>query len=165
MEPRGWAPRPRADTLDGMAENLEVRAEALVTDADRALLDRPLHGLLTIPPGPGRLPAPRPVWFERTPEDDIALFSMADALKVRRLGADPRASFVVVAPEGEPEGWVSIEADVTLPDGGASDLAFRLAGRYWADLTTPEHRELMELYAVEENLRRIVLHPRRVSRS
>jgi hypothetical protein len=147
-----------------MADDTTVMTGSLFTDTDRALLDRPLHGLLTIPPGPQRLPAPRPVWFERTPEDDIALFSMADALKVRRLGTDPRASFVVVTPEGEPEGWVSIEADVSLPEGGATDLARRLAERYWDDLTTPGHRELLELYAVEENLRRIVLHPRRVTR-
>ncbi|MEJ2864419.1 pyridoxamine 5'-phosphate oxidase family protein [Actinomycetospora flava] len=136
----------------------------MFTDSDRALLDRPLHGLLTIPPGRDRLPAPRPVWFERTPGDDLQLFSMADALKVRRLTADPQASFVVVAPATETEAWVSVEADVTLHPDGAADLALRLSERYWDDLTTPEHRELVALYAKEENLRRIVLHPRRVTR-
>ncbi|TDQ60918.1 pyridoxamine 5'-phosphate oxidase [Actinomycetospora succinea] len=135
----------------------------MFTDTDRALLDRPLHGLLTIPPGPQRLPAPRPVWFERTADDEIQLFSMADALKVRRLEAEPLASFVVITPGGEPEGWVSIEADVTLPEDGATDLALRLAERYWEDLT-PERRDRIEDYSVEENLRRIVLHPRRVTR-
>ena len=136
----------------------------MFTDPDRALLDRPLHGLLTIPPGRDRLPAPRPVWFERTPEDDLQLFSMADALKVRRLQADPRASLVVVVPATETEAWVSVEADVTVHEDGAADLALRLSERYWDDLTTPEHRELVELYRTEENLRRIVLHPRRVTR-
>ncbi|MEJ2888617.1 pyridoxamine 5'-phosphate oxidase family protein [Actinomycetospora aeridis] len=135
-----------------------------LTAYDRDLLGRPLHGLLTIPPGPNRLPAPRPVWFELTPEGEVQLFSMADALKVRRLEADPQATFVVVKPDGEPEGWVSIEADVTLPDGGASELALRLAERYWGDLASPEQRERVEDYRVEENLRRIVLHPRRVTR-
>lgn len=138
--------------------------EPMITDADRALLDRPLHGLLTIPPGPRRLPAPRPVWFETTPGGDLQLFSMADALKVRRLEADPQASFVVITPAVEPEGWISIEADVTLHRDGATDLALRLSQRYWDDPTTPEHRELTEVYSVEENLRRIVLHPRRVTR-
>lgn len=137
--------------------------EAL-TASDRDLLDRPLHGLLTIPPGPHRLPAPRPVWFETTAEGDVALFSMAATLKVRRLEADPRASFVVVAPADEPERWVSIEADVAVHDDGASALALRLAERYWADTTTPEHRELLDVYGVEADLRRIVLHPRRVTR-
>ncbi|MHC1558984.1 pyridoxamine 5'-phosphate oxidase family protein [Actinomycetospora sp. C-140] len=138
-------------------------ADDTITATDRALLDRPLHGLLTIPPGPRRLPAPRPVWFETTADGAVQLFSMADALKVRRLKADPRASFVVMTLPDEPEGWVSIEADVTVHDDGAADLARRLADRYW-DTTTPEHRDLLALYSVEENLRRIVLHPRRVVR-
>ncbi|WP_285657100.1 pyridoxamine 5'-phosphate oxidase family protein [Actinomycetospora sp. NBRC 106375] len=139
-------------------------ADDTITATDRALLDRPLHGLLTIPPGPRRLPAPRPVWFETTADGEVALFSMADALKVRRLQADPRASFVVMTLPDEPEGWVSIEADVTVHADGAADLARRLADRYWKDTTTPEHRELLALYSREEDLRRIVLHPRRVTR-
>ncbi|GAA4839924.1 pyridoxamine 5'-phosphate oxidase family protein [Actinomycetospora corticicola] len=135
-----------------------------ITAADRELLDRPLVGLLTVPPGPERLPAPRPVWFETTPEGDLQLFSMADALKVRRLTAEPRASFVVVAPVDEPEGWVSVEADVTVHDDGAAELAHRLVGRYWADPDTEEHRELLATFADPANVRRIVLHPRRVTR-
>ena len=114
-----------------------------ITAADRELLDRPLFGLLTIPPGPDRLPAPRPVWFEVTGDGELQLFSMADALKVRRLTSEPRASFVVVAPADEPERWVSVEADVTVHDDGGGELAHRLADRYWADPTTAEHRELL----------------------
>lgn len=135
-----------------------------ITVADRDLLDRPLFGLLTIPPGPDRLPAPRPVWFEVTPDGELQLFSMADALKVRRLAAEPRASFVVVAPADEPERWVSVEADVTVHDDGASELAHRLAERYWADPTTDEHRALLATFADPATVRRIVLHPRRVTR-
>jgi hypothetical protein len=135
----------------------------MFTDPDRALLARPLFGLLTVPPGRERLPAPRPVWFEVTAGGEVQFFSMAGALKLRRLEADPQASFVVVAPPEEPERWVSLEADVTLHDDGASDLALRLAERYW-DTTRPEYRELLDVYAVEENLRRVVLHPRRVTR-
>jgi hypothetical protein len=66
--------------------------DAALTDADRALLDRPLYGLLTIPPGAVRLPAPRPVWFEVTASGDVQLFSGADALEIRRLEGDPQVS-------------------------------------------------------------------------
>jgi len=58
---------------------------------------------------------------------------------------------------------VSIEADVTVHADGAADLAARLADRYW-HTPRPEHRALREAYTVEEALRRIVLHPRRVTR-
>jgi hypothetical protein len=134
------------------------------TESDRSLLDRPVHGLLTTQPGPNRLPAPRPVWFERTPDDEIQLFSMAGALKVRRLQADPRATFVVMTlPDDDPEGWVSMEAEATVLDHGASELALRLSERYW-DTSRPEYREVLDLYTVEENLRRIVLHPTRITR-
>jgi Pyridoxamine 5'-phosphate oxidase len=134
----------------------------MLTVHDRALLDRPLHGLLTVPPAAGRLPAPRPVWFELTDDGQLQLFSATDALKVRRFQAAPRASLVAVRPTGELEGWLSIEADVTLHSDGGADLAARLAERYW-DMTQPEHREAVEAWAVED-LVRIVLHPRRVTR-
>lgn len=134
-----------------------------ITAADRDLLDRPLLGLLTVPPAPDRLPAPRPVWFETTAAGDVQLFSMADALKVRRLTAEPWASFVVVAPVEEPERWVALEADVTVHDDGAGELAHRLAERYWDDPTTDEHRAILATF-VEPGVRRIVLHPRRVTR-
>ncbi|GAA4878373.1 pyridoxamine 5'-phosphate oxidase family protein [Actinomycetospora straminea] len=137
----------------------------MLTDDDRALLDRPLHGLLTIPPAPGRLPAPRPVWFEPTPEGGVQLFSLVSSPKVRRLEADPQATFVVVRPNGEPEGWVSIEADVTVHRDGAKELADRLAKRYWDDPDSDEHRATAAAWADEDEIRRIVLHPRRVTRT
>jgi hypothetical protein len=134
----------------------------MLTADDRELLARPLHGLLTVSATPGRLPAPRPVWFELTDEENLQLFSVAGAFKVRRLGTEPRASFVVAAPAGEPESWLSIEAEVTLHSDGASDLAARLAERYW-DMTQAEHRVAVEAWAVAD-LRRIVLHPERITR-
>lgn len=89
------------------------------TASDRTLLDRPVHGLLTTLPGSNRLPAPRPVWFERTADDEIQLFSMAGALKLRRLAADPWATFVVTTlPDDDPEGWVSMEVEATVLDHG-----------------------------------------------
>lgn len=140
------------------------RLMTALTADDRDLLDRPLYGLLTtLPPG-RRLPAPRPVWFEATDDGALQLFSLVGALKLRRLEADPRATFVVLAPPHEPERWVSIEADVTVHDDGAVDLSRRLADRYGVDLAAPEHRPTVEAWAAEENLRRVVLHPRRVTR-
>ena len=118
------------------------------TESDRSLLDRPVHGLLTTLPGGERLPAPRPVWFERTADDEIQLFSMAGALKLRRLAADPRATFVVMTlPDDDAEGWVSMEAEATVLDDGASELALRLSERYW-DTSRPEYREVLDLYRV-----------------
>lgn len=134
----------------------------MLTSEARVLLNRPLHGLLTIAPGVGRLPSPRPVWFELTADGRLQLFSAASAPKVRRLEAEPRASLVVVRPTGEPEGWLSIEADVTVDSAGALHLATRLAERYW-DMTQAEHRAAVEAWAGED-LKRIVLHPRRVTR-
>ena len=43
------------------------------------------------------------------------------------------------------------------------ELALRLSERYW-DTSRPEYREMLDLYAVEENLRRIVAHPTRITR-
>ncbi|MCW2527280.1 MAG: pyridoxamine 5-phosphate oxidase [Pseudonocardiales bacterium] len=134
----------------------------MMTTGDRELLARPLHGLLTIAPVAEWLPAPRPVWFELTGQGLLQLFSVADALKVRQLTATPRASLVVVRPAGESEGWVSIQADVTIHSHGARDLALRLAERYW-DMSTAEHRAAADEWAVGD-LRRIVLDPSRVTR-
>ena len=149
--------------MGGPTTSAEAGAMAF-TASDHTLLDRPVHGLLTTLPGPNRLPAPRPVWFERTADDGIQLFSMAGALKLRRLAADPRATFVVMTlPDDELEGWVSMEVEATIHDDGASELALRLSERYW-DTSRPEYREMLDLYAVEENLRRIVLRPTRITR-
>jgi Pyridoxamine 5'-phosphate oxidase len=135
---------------------------SVLTVQDRDLLHRSLHGLLTISPVAGRLPAPRPVWFELTGQGQLQLFSVAGALKVRQLTATPRASFVVVRPAGEPEEWLSIEADVFIHTDGARELAERLAGRYW-DMNTAAHRAAAGEWAVGD-LRRIVLDPRRITR-
>ena len=134
-----------------------------LTDDDRALLARPLFGLITVSPAGVRLPAPRPVWFEATPEGDVQLFSVEGALKLRRLQADPRATFVVIKPPGEPEGWVSIEADATVHDDGAKELADRLTDRYW-DADHAEQRADAKTIWAAERLHRIVLHPTRITR-
>ncbi|MBN6039818.1 pyridoxamine 5'-phosphate oxidase family protein [Amycolatopsis sp. 195334CR] len=132
-----------------------------LTDQDLDFLRRPLHGFLTVAEGP--VPSqPRPVWFEVTDEGTIQLFTEPDALKVRRLGRDPRASIVVAAPVGERERWVSVAGRTTLEAEGAHELADRLAARYW-DLDDPARAE--EFAGIRAmDLLRLVIHPERVAR-
>ncbi|BBY66798.1 pyridoxamine 5'-phosphate oxidase family protein [Mycolicibacterium helvum] len=132
-----------------------------MTTQDLEFLQRPLHGFLSVAGGP--IPAqPRPVWFEATAEATIQLFTGPDSLKVRHMGRDPRASLVVVAPVGERERWVSVTGRATVEPDGATDLAGRLAARYW-DLDDPNRAdELAEMLAAEWV--RFVIHPTKVSR-
>lgn len=129
--------------------------------SDVELLRRPLYGFLTVAGGPD--PAqPRPVWFELTAEGAIQLFTGPDTVKMRRLRRDARASIVVTAPVGEREHWVSIAGPVTVEADGATDLASRLAGRYW-DLDDPARaRDLAAMQS--EDFVRVVIHPEKVSR-
>ncbi|UOZ03646.1 pyridoxamine 5'-phosphate oxidase family protein [Amycolatopsis sp. WQ 127309] len=132
-----------------------------LTAEDLEFLRRPLHGFLTVAAGPVP-PQPRPVWFEAAPDGTLQLFTEPDALKVRRLGRDPRASIVVAAPVGERERWVSVAGRTTLEPGGAHDLARRLAGRYW-DLEDPARAaDLAGILAVDQL--RLVIHPESVRR-
>ena len=132
-----------------------------LTAEDLEFLRRPLHGFLSVAAGP--VPAqPRPVWFEATAEGTVQLFTAPDALKVRRLSRDPRASLVVAAPVGERERWVSVAGRTTVEPDGAHDLCTRLAERYW-DLADPTRADdLAEILATDQV--RLVIHPERVSR-
>ncbi len=133
-----------------------------LTAEDLAFLARPLYGFLTAAAGP-QPPQPRPVWFEATADGEIQLFTAPDALKVRRLRRDPRASVVVAAPVGERERWVSVAGRTTIETDGAHDLASRLAARYW-DLANPVRAdELAAILAADQV--RVVLHPETVRRS
>lgn len=138
-----------------------MSTDTSLTDADVELLRRPLQGFLTVAAGP--VPAqPRPVWFELADDGTVQLITETDALKVRRLRRDPRASLVVATPVGERERWVSVTGSVTLEDDGAHDLAARLAARYW-DLTDPVRaRDLAAMLAADQL--RVVIHPERVAR-
>ncbi|MCX2729718.1 pyridoxamine 5'-phosphate oxidase family protein [Saccharopolyspora sp. NFXS83] len=132
-----------------------------LTAADLEFLRRPLHGFLTAAAGP-LPPQPRPVWFEVTDDGTIQLFTAPDALKVRRLRDDPRASIVVAAPTGEREHWVSVAGRTTVETDGAGDLCARLGARYW-DLDDPARaQELAGM--LDEDWLRIVLHPEAVRR-
>ena len=132
-----------------------------MTAEDLEFLRRPLHGFLTVAAGP-LPPQPRPVWFEATAEGTIQLFTEPDALKVRRLARDPRASIVGAAPVDERERWVSVAGHTTVEPDGAHDLAARLGARYW-DLDDPARAaDLAALLATEHV--RLVLHPQAVRR-
>ncbi|MEE3852198.1 pyridoxamine 5'-phosphate oxidase family protein [Gordonia sp. LSe1-13] len=135
-------------------------AQSLTPD-DLELLRRPLYGFLSVAAGP--VPAqPRPVWFEVTDAGAIQLFTEPDALKVRRLGRDPRASIVVAAPVGEPERWVSVAGSTTVESDGAHELVARLAARYW-DLDDPVRARQLEEILADEQVR-VVIHPEKVRR-
>lgn len=132
-----------------------------LTTQDLEFLRRPLHGFLSVAAGP-LPPQPRPVWFEATDEGTIQLFTEPDALKVRRLRRDPRASIVVAAPVGERERWLSVAGRTTVESDGAHDLAARLAARYW-DLDDPTRADdLAGILATDQV--RLVIHPETVSR-
>lgn len=132
-----------------------------LTAEDLEFLRRPLHGFLSVAAGP-LPPQPRPVWFEATAEGTVQLFTEPDALKVRRLRRDPRASIVVAAPVGERERWVSVAGHTTLEADGAHDLASRLAARYW-DLDDPARADDLAGLLTADALR-LVLHPETVRR-
>ena len=132
-----------------------------LTADDLAFLRRPLHGFLTVAAGPTP-PQPRPVWFEATDDGTVQLFTGPDALKVRHLARDPRASIVVAAPVGERERWVSVSGHVTVETDGGHELASRLAARYW-DLDDPTRAADLAGILAEEQVR-IVIHPESVRR-
>lgn len=133
-----------------------------LTDAERELLSRPVNGILTVAPAPGRRPVPRPVWFAHTADDEIEVISEAGAPKVRRLRADPWASLLVTTPVGEPERWVALDGPATVDTEGGREATERLASRYW-DLRDPGHTANLKAM-LDAELVRIVIRPDRVAR-
>jgi hypothetical protein len=131
-----------------------------LTEEDLHFLRRPLYGFLSVAVGPTP-PQPRPVWFEAD-HTAIQIFTAPDAVKLRQLRVDPRASLVVAAPVGERERWLSVAGAVTLHDDGVHDLVRRLAARYW-DLDDPARaRDLAEM--LESAWVRVVIRPGTVAR-
>jgi PPOX class probable F420-dependent enzyme len=138
-----------------------MSTQTQLTAEDLDFLRRPLQGFLTTAAGP-LPPQPRPVWFEATAEGTVQLFTYPDAVKVRRVRRDPRASIVVASPVGERERWVSVAGRATVEPDGAHDLAARLAARYW-DLDDPVRAaDLAEILAADQV--RLVIHPEAVRR-
>ena len=137
-------------------------AHSSLTADDLDFLHRPLYAFLTVAAGPTP-PQPRPVWFEATAEGKIQLFTAPDALKVRRLARDPRASIIVAAPVGERERWVSVAGSTTVEPDGAHDLLARLFARYWDDLDDPARAEELAGMLAADWVR-IVIRPETVRR-
>ena len=133
----------------------------LLTAPDLELLRRPLHGFLSVAGG-SQPPQPRPLWFEVVADSTVQFFTELDALKVRRLRRDPRASLVVAAPVDEREHWVSVAGSATIEADGAADLARRLAARYWDLDDVDRARDLAAMLRTE--LVRVVIHPETVRR-
>jgi hypothetical protein len=136
-------------------------ATGLLTAGDLEFLARPLHGFLSVAAGP-QPPQPRPVWFEATSSGTVEFFTEPEALKVRRLRRDPRASIVVAAPVGERERWISITGRATIESGGAHELCSRLAARYWDLSDSTRAGDLAAMLAAD--LTRVVIHPEAVHR-
>jgi general stress protein 26 len=136
---------------------------AELTTADRAFLNAPRIGFLTVAPRTADAwPAPRPVWFEVTDKDTIELFSGAAAPKVRNIEAEPRASLVAANALGEPEHWISVVGKARIEADGAHELAARLGARYW-NLDDPDQKETLDSILADE-LVRIVIEPEIVRR-
>jgi PPOX class probable F420-dependent enzyme len=132
-----------------------------LTAEDLEFLGRPLHGFLSVA-GATQPPQPRPVWFEATAKGTVQFFTEPEALKVRRLRRDPRASLVVAAPVGERERWVSVAGRATVEPDGAHDLCSRLAARYWDPADRGRADDLAAMLGAE--LLRVVIHPETVHR-
>lgn len=132
-----------------------------LTEEDLELFRRPLYGLLSTADGPVP-PQPRPVWFEVTESGEVQLFSAPDAVRVRRLRRDPRASLVVAAPVGERERWVAVAGSATVAEDGADAVLKRLAARYW-NLDDPERAADLAEMSTQQWVR-IVIRPETVHR-
>ncbi|MDA2892167.1 pyridoxamine 5'-phosphate oxidase family protein [Mycolicibacterium sp. BiH015] len=132
-----------------------------LTEDDLELLRRPLYGFLSTAAGP-LPPQPRPVWFEVTDSGEVQLFSAPDTVRVRRLRRDPRVSFVVTAPVGEPERWVAVTGSATVADDGADAVLRRLAARYW-NLDDPARAANLAEMSTQRWVR-IVIRPETVNR-
>lgn len=104
-------------------------------------------------------PTTIPVWFEW--DGRIArVFTGKDAAKVRRIQGDPRVALTVDTGVGEPEAWVTIEADARIVEGDVMPLVRRLAERYYP----PEKAAAMlrEWEAGAANMVTIELEPVRI---
>lgn len=135
-----------------------------MTDAERdAFLATPRLGMFSTLSADGA-PITVPVWFEWDGAA-VRLFSGAATGKVRRAERDPRASLLAANSIGEPEAWVAFDGDVAIIDGGAIELAERLAHRYW-DMRDERHRAELESWrAAAAHLRVLQLAPRRIRTS
>ena len=103
-------------------------------------------GILSTAGEDGR-PISVPVWFEWD-GSNARVFTSAGSPKINRLERDPWVSLLVVNSVGEQEYWVAIDGRVEIRDEGASELAKRLADRYW-DMTDAEHKKTVDMWVTE----------------
>lgn len=117
------------------------------------LLDRPLPAILTTEMPDGRLQS-TVIWFSRD-GDDVLVNTMLEFRKARNLLARPRATLLVLEPEGERR-WVEVRARVTREPEGATEHLDALARAYCgvepyfgavvpAELAAVEHPTLFRL--------------------
>ncbi len=92
-----------------------------------ALLDRPLPAVLTTEMPDGRFQS-TVVWFNRD-GGHILLNTMREFQKARNLHARPRATLLVVEPEGD-ERWIEVRGSVLLEDDGALEHLDELTRLY-----------------------------------
>jgi PPOX class probable F420-dependent enzyme len=99
---------------------------AKLTDAQRAFIREPNYAVVTTLRADGS-PHSTVVWVDE--EDGKILFNTTlHRAKFRDLDNDPRASVVVVAPDGYH--WVAVSGSVTLTTDGALEDIERLSRKY-----------------------------------
>jgi PPOX class probable F420-dependent enzyme len=101
---------------------------AVLTDAQKALLDERHYGVVTdlMPDGS---PHSTVVWIDH--DDTHLLFNTARGhLKTRNLERDPRVSVMVVDPANPHERRLAVRGRAQLIDEGADDHIDRLARKY-----------------------------------
>jgi PPOX class probable F420-dependent enzyme len=103
-----------------------------------------------------------PVWFEWQ-NGEVRIFTSAVSEKMARFENDPRVSFLVARPAGEPEQWVAVDGVVSISAEGAVPLLDRLGARYWDEKGNPQHAAtLAEWRQAGEYLRVLTIVPQEV---
>jgi len=106
-------------------------------------------------------PVTVPVWFEWDGEV-VRVFTSLASPKLRRITHDPRATLLAPNHIDESEAWVAFDGEITISEGGAFELAERMAQRYW-DLAKPDRRATVESWkAASPHLRVLSMRPRRI---
>ncbi len=130
----------------------------MTSDADQFLARRPRYAMLTTLRGDGS-PTTVPVWFEWNGRV-VAMFCGATSTKLVRLRRDPRVTVLVGNEVDEPEYWVAFDGEARIGESGGSELAQRLAPRYW-DLEDPQRAATLGQWtaAGDAGFRLITLEP------
>ena len=118
----------------------------MIDEAGDAFLRETRIAVLTTLDGSG-WPVSVPVWFEWD-GSRARIFTTASSLKVGRLEKDSRASLLIVNNVGEQEYWVAIDGEIEIRKEGATELAKRLAERYW-DMSEEDHRKTVDKWVEE----------------